>query len=428
MERTANTAPSVNAMDRRVARPGERRRTLLVRLGLGAGVLGLVALLWFATPGANTLSVEGATLRMATVVRAPFRDFVPLRGEVAPLHTVVVSAIVGGQVAELVATDGARVAAQSPLARLSNPQLELEVASRSADIAGQLSAISGQRLGVERNRRDGDRDVADATNTLFKAEAELAKKQTLLARGILNQAAVDPLAVEVAYQRRRVAALSDGRSAEAADLADQSARIGTTQRQLRESLAMVRRSVEALIVRAPVSGQLTAFALQPGQTVKPGDPLGQIDSDGAWKLVADVDQFYLARTRAGQQAVADINGRAVPVHVARLLPQVSQGRFRIELSFDGAPPPLNRGQTLDVRLILGADQTAIIAPSGGWLDANGAIAFVVSADGRQAVRRSIVIARRNPDQVEVISGLAPGEKIVTTALSTYAPYQALAIR
>ncbi|MFM9828483.1 MAG: efflux RND transporter periplasmic adaptor subunit [Sphingomonas sp.] len=399
-----------------------------MRTGLAAGIAGAAALLWLATPGANTLAVDGDAIRTGQVVRAAFQDFVPIRGEVAPLHTVVVSVIAGGQVADLIASDGTLVSAGSPLARLTNPSLELDVASRSADIAGQLSAISGQRLSVERNRRDGDRDVADATNTLLKAETELAKKRTLFDKGIVNQAAVDPLAAEVAYQRRRVAALSDGRSVEAGVLADQAARIGTTQAQLRDSLAMVRRSVESLTVRAPVAGQLTAFTLQPGQTLKPGDPIGQIDSDGAWKLVADVDQFYLARTRAGQSAIADINGRAVALHVAKLLPQVSAGRFRIELSFDRPPPALNRGQTLDVRLILGADQPAIVAPSGGWLDGNGATAFVVRADGKRAVRRAISIGRRNPDQVEVTSGLAPGESIVTTALSAYAPYQSLTIR
>ncbi len=428
MDSKAISAASGAAMDRRVERPAAKRRKFVIRTAIGAGVIGGAALLWVATPGANTLAVDGGTIRTAPVVRAAFRDFVPIRGEVAPLHTVVVSAIAGGQVAELIASDGAMVVAGSPLARLSNPSLELEVASRSADIAGQLSAISGQRLSVERSRRDGDRDVADATNTLLKAETELAKKRTLLDKGIVNQAAVDPLAAEVAYQRRRVAALSDGRSVEAGVLADQAARIGTTQAQLRESLAMVRRSVEALTVRAPVAGQLTAFTLQPGQTLKPGDSIGQIDSDGAWKLVADVDQFYLARTRTGQPAVADINGAAVAMHVAKLLPQVSGGRFRIELAFDAPPPRLNRGQTLDVRLVLGADQPAIVAPSGGWLDANGASAFVMSADGRRAARRAISIGRRNPDQVEITSGLAPGEKIVTTALSAYAPYQSLIIR
>jgi HlyD family secretion protein len=191
---------------------------------------------------------------------------------------------------------------------------------------------------------------------------------------------------------------------------------------------MVRASLSALVLRAPVAGRLTAFTLQPGQTLKAGDPVGQIDSEGQWKLTADVDQFYLGRVRAGLGAAADIDGRSYPMAVIKILPQVTEGRFRVELGFRGtAPTGLNRGQTLDVRLVLGADRPAVVAPSGGWLDAGGTTAFVLDGD-KKAVRRAIVTGRRNPDQVEIVSGLAPGERIVTTALGTYTPFQTLLIR
>jgi HlyD family secretion protein len=416
------------AMDRRIERPHAKRRRLIVRVAIGAAIV-LVALLgWWLMPGANALTVEAAAVRTGVVTRAPFRDFVPLRAEVAPLRTVFVTAISGGQVAALTATDGAMVAAGAPIARLSNPSLELEVASRSADIAGQLSAISGQRLSVQNTRQDGARDLADARNALSKAQTLLAQKQVLFDKGIITRAAIDPVRDDVVYQRDRVAALVRGTSEAGVTLADQSSGIAATAQQLRESLAMVRASLSALVLRAPVGGRLTAFTLQPGQMLKSGDPVGQIDSEGQWKLTADVDQFYLGRVRTGLAAIADLDGRSYPMTVLKVLPQVTEGRFRVELGFRGNPPAgLNRGQTLDVRLVLGADRPAIVAPSGGWLDAGGTTAFVLDGDAK-AVRRAIVTARRNPDQVEIVSGLAPGERIVTTALTTYAPFQTLLLR
>jgi HlyD family secretion protein len=341
---------------------------------------------------------------------------------------VFVTAISGGQVAEIASSDGVMVAAGTPLARLSNPALELDVASRSADIAGQLSAISGQRLSVQTARQTSGRDVADARNALSKAQTLLAQKQVLFEKGIITRAAIDPVRQDVTFQTARVAALDTGMAQAGATLADQSAGIAATARQLRESLAMVRASLSALVLRAPVAGRLTAFTLQPGQTLKSGDPVGQIDSEGQWKLTADVDQYYLGRVRTGLAATADLDGRSYPMTVLKILPQVTEGRFRIELAFRGAAPiGLNRGQTLDVRLVLGADRPAVVAPSGGWLDAGGTTAFVLDGDAR-AVRRAIVTGRRNPDQVEIVSGLAPGERIVTTALNTYAPFQTLLIR
>ena len=418
-----------SAMDRRVERPDAARRKTILRAAAALVLLAVALSLYLLLPSANSLAVDGDAIRTGEVVRAPFQDYVPLRAEAAPAQTVIVTTVSGGQVADLIASDGARVASGQPLAQLTNPALELDVASRSADIAGQLSAISGQRLSVQRNRFDSEREVADATNALNQAQEELRKKQFLLGKGIVNQAAVQPAADEVAYRRRRVAALAQGRSAEGATLADQSARIGDTAAQLRESLAMVRGSLSGLTVRAPVAGLLTGFTLQPGQMLKPGDPVGQIDSADDWKLTADVDQFYLPRVRLGQRALVTLDGGMVKAHIAKVLPQVADGRFRIELAFDGpSPAGLNRGQSVDVRLILGADRPAVVAPAGGWLDAGGSTAFVLEDGGDRAVRRPITTGRRNPDQVEVTSGLAPGERIVTTGLGPYAPYQTLIIR
>ena len=421
-------AASGAAMDRRIERPNAKRRRLIVRGAIGAAIAMVCLLLWLLMPGTNSLTIDAAAIRTGEVTRAPFRDFVPLRAEVAPLRTVFVTAISGGQVAELVATDGSMVVAGAPLARLTNPALELDVASRSAEIAGQLSATSGQRLSVQNSRESGARDLADARNARSKTQTLLAQKQVLFDKGIITRAAIDPVRDDLTYQNARVEALERGTASAGATLADQSNGIAATAQQLRESLAMVRQSLSALILRAPVGGRLTAFTLQPGQTLKSGDPVGQIDSEGQWKLTADVDQYYLGRVRTGLSATADLDGTSYPMTVLKVLPQVTNGRFRVELAFRGTPPDdLNRGQTLDVRLVLGADRPAIVAPSGGWLDAGGTTAFVLDGNGK-AVRRAIVTARRNPDQVEIVSGLAPGDRIITTALGSYASFQTLLIR
>ena len=171
---------------------------------------------------------------------------------------------------------------------------------------------------------------------------------------------------------------------------------------------------------------LTDFDLQPGQTLKPGDAVGQVDSEGAWKLSADVDQFYLGQAKVGQRATATLGDQTIILHVIRILPQVTDGRFKVELGFDKAPPAgLNRGQTLDVRLVLGADKPAVVAPAGGWLDGGGSVAFVMNENGHEATKRAIATVRRNPDQVEVTSGLQPGETIVTSPIAADVKYDHL---
>lgn len=415
-------------MDRRIERPHARRRRTAIRVATGLAVVVAAATGWWFMPGSQSLAVETTTIRIAPVTRAAFADYVPLRAQVAPLQTVYVTAVSGGQVEALLASDGQSVAAGAPLARLANPSLALDVASRSANIAGQLSSISGQRLSIQQSREQTERDIAAARNDLAKAEALLRQKQILFDKTIVTAAALAPVRDEVTYQRARLAALTRAAQEARRMLAEQASGVDATAGELRESLAMTRAGLAALIVRAPVAGRLTAFTLQPGQMVKPGDAVGQVDSEHAWKLTADVDQFYLGRVRTGLAAVADLDGRSVPLTVLKVLPQVTDGRFRVELGFKAAPPAgLNRGQTLDVRLTLGADRPAVVAPSGGWLDAGGTTAFVLASDAR-AVRRAITTGRRNPDQVEVTSGLAPGDRIIASPLAAYAPYQTLLIR
>ncbi|MBV7257412.1 HlyD family efflux transporter periplasmic adaptor subunit [Pacificimonas sp. WHA3] len=412
-------------MDRRIEAPKPKSRTWAVRLGIGLVAILAILFGYRLIPASGSLTVDAAMIRTGEVVRAPFQDYVPLRAKVAPFSTTFVASVAGGQVEALIASDGQLVTKGDALVRLTNPALELDVASRSADIAGQLGNVSGQRLAVQRGRFEGDKDLAEARNALMKAEEDYQAKAFLFERQIVNQAALDPVAAEVAFRRARLHALEQSRASEQGVLASQSARIGRTEAQLNRSLAMVRRSLDALTIRGPVSGRLTAFTLQAGQTLTPGDPVGQIDSEGRWKLIADVDQFYLGRVETGLAARATIGGKVLPMTVIKVLPQVTDGQFRIELGFTEEPSAqLNRGQTIDVRLVLGADRPALVAPSGGWLDGNGTSAFVMDGEGR-AHRRAITSGRRNPDQVEITSGLSAGDRIVTSATGSYADYDTL---
>ncbi|MGT2516849.1 efflux RND transporter periplasmic adaptor subunit (plasmid) [Sphingomonas panni] len=349
------------------------------------------------------------------MTRGAFDDYLPVRATVAPRLTTLVGVLAGGQVEQLLVQDGAMVAAGQPLATLANPELRLDVLTREAAIASQLGAIAGEGLGIERSRLDRSAQVAQAEYDLIKARRDLAIRQQLFDKGIVSEAGVAGYRAEAEYQARRLAQLRSGAGTEARITATQGQRLADTQARLSGNLAAVRGGLSALTVRAPAAGRLTNFTLQPGQTLKPGDPAGQVDSEGSWKLTADVDEYYLGRVAVGQKARAE----GATLTVSKVLPAVKEGRFRVELTFDTTPANLNRGQTLDIRITLGAASKAVVAPVGGWLAAdNGAFAFVVDADGTHATRRPVKLGRRNPEAVEILSGLNPGERIVTTNTSS----------
>lgn len=410
----ANTPPGA-AMDRRVERPPTpwwRRPRFLIAVAVAiAGIA-----VWRMLPASGSTDVTAADVETGTVARAPFADYLPVRASVAPRVTTLVGVLSGGQVEKLLVQDGAMVTDGQPLATLANPSLKLDVLTREAQIASQLGGVAGENLGIERNRLDRAGQVSQANYDLIKAQRDLAIRQQLHDQGFLADAGVKSYADEVAYQRKRLAQLQSGSAAEARITATQGARLEDTRNRLSSNLSAVRAGLDALVVRAPAAGRLTNFTLQPGQTLKPGDPAGQIDSEGAWKLTADVDEYYLGRVAVGQKASAD----GARLTVAKVLPAVKDGRFRVELTFDGtAPAGLNRGQTVDIRITLGSTAPALVAPVGGWLETGGGgTAFVIDADGGHARRRIIRTGRRNPEQVEILSGLNPGDRLVTSSLSS----------
>ncbi|WP_243692091.1 HlyD family efflux transporter periplasmic adaptor subunit [Caulobacter sp. BK020] len=424
---SSTTAPG--GMDRRIERRWRPTPAQLWATGLVAlAVAGLLA--WGLSPKAGTVDVEAATLSFGEVVRAPYLDYAPLRAEVAPAETTFIAAETSGRVEAVLAADGDLVAAGQELARLSNPQLSLEVTAREADIAARLSDNTGRLMSLKGAEESREQALADTAHALSRARQDLDRRQVLLAKAMLSPAAVQPYLEEVDYQKERLATLRAAQRSDAAFYAEQRAQAARSAQDLRRSLAETRAGRSALVVRAPTAGRLTAFDLKPGQAVAMGSALGQVDAEGAYKLRAKLDEFYLPRLSVGQGAQATVRDHAVSARVTKVFPQVADGRATLELAFDGAAPGgLRRGETIDLRLSLGRPQAAVVAPSGAWLsDTGGAWAFVVSADGQRAERRAITLGRRNPEQAEVLSGLKPGERIVTAGAQDVAKAKGLRIR
>jgi HlyD family secretion protein len=191
--------------------------------------------------------------------------------------------------------------------------------------------------------------------------------------------------------------------------------------QLDAGLKVVNDAIEGLAVRAPIAGRLTDFRLQLGEIVKSEQRIGRIDDPSQFKLTAQIDEYFLGSVLTGKKGSVNVNGRDYAVEVSRVFPQITDGRFLIELLFTGdAPPEMNPGQGAETRITLGGASPGLILPNDAFLsDTGGAWAFVLTPDGRSAERRKIRVGRRNNSQVEVTSGLAPGERVI---VSTYAGF------
>ena len=410
-------AVSGGAMDRVIQRKRIDKRVLIA--GGATAILLLMLIFWLFAPRSDSQTVNPTRLSISQVQQGTFEDFLPLRARVAPLVTVYLDAVEGGRVEQLAVEDGATVTKGQLLAVLSNADLQLSTLARQTEVEQQLNNMRSQELALQQTRSANRRELNQALTDLSKAQRLYDLQQPLARKGFVAGKAFNDTKDDLAYQRNRLAILRSSIAEDEALQASQLGQLRASTSSLNQSLSIARSSLSQLFLRAPVSGQLSGFSIQLGQSLQQGERLGQIDSAGRNKLEADVDEFYLGRVAVGQTASIEIDGKTYALKVSKIYPQVRSGQFRIDLVFDGPEPPsIQRGQTMSTKLTLGDSSRAVLVPNGAFFnDTGGNWVFVVDENGRSATRRAVQLGRRNNDFIEVLDGLKPGERVVTSTYS-----------
>ena len=414
-------AISGQAMDRVVERrPFWRRRGLVAAVILAAAA----GALWFfflRSDGGQSLAVAGSNITTGRVTRGRFDDVIEVRGRVTPLRTTYVDTASGGQVEKILIEDGARVTRGQLICELSNTQLQLDLISREAQITEQMNDLRGLELAQEQTRLVHEREMVEVQYQIKRLTRQMANSERLVGSGVSPRNELDDMKDELAYYQKRLKVQTDTRAAADKLQRAQLVQLRTANQQLNKNLEIARKNLESLKVKAPADGQLSAFTLEVGQSLAPGDRIAQIDDPEHYKLIADLDEFYLNRVDIGQRADYPLDGKSYQLQVAKIRPQVQNGQFQVELVFVGqAPAAVRRGQTAQVRLQLGQPTDATLVPNAAFYnDTGGTWVFVVSGDHTRAVRRTVRLGRRNPKHIEVLDGLSVGEEIVTSPYTNY---------
>jgi len=412
---------TAQAMDRPLRRSkwSPLRWSLAVQVAaaaLATALLGLLAVRLVAGAGGGTLRIPAGQVVVARAERGVFRDLIPLNTSVVPRETVYVDAIDGGRVDRVFVEAGDSVEQGQPLIELSNTNLALQVIQQESQINQAISQLQQNEIALEQNELANDRSLADIDYNIVRLQRSAARREGLAGRGLLSGEERDTVVDELAYYHHLKPIQTDSNRRQS-DLRDRLLPDIHHQVQiLRGNLTVVHEKLNGLVIRAPVTGKVTALDLKVGETRAPGQRLAEVTPAMGMKLVADVDEFYLTRVRIGQTATVNLDARAVTLTVRRVSPQVVNGQFRIDLDFEGASPAaLVAGATAQGTLRLGGDTAAVVLPSGPYLERTGGNwVFVVARDGRTAMRRPLRAGRRTIEQLEVLSGLAPGERVITS--------------
>lgn len=365
----------------------------------------------------RTMRLPEQQTTIASVSYGAFEDITPIRGTIQPLNSVYLDAVDGGVVEQVLVEEGSFVEAGQPLIQLSNTDLRLNVARNDTSITEQLNNLSNISNGLETTKLSTDRQLIEIEYRLIVLERQEQRLKQLATDSLVSKEQYESIVDELNYQRKLRANTRARQSLEDRIRNDRMAQIALQVNKLEENLELSQSSFENLLVRAPISGQLTSLPVEIGENKIRGQRLGQIDVIEQFKIVAQVDEYYVTRVNTDQSAPFTLAGQQFQARVIKIYPEITDGTFTIDLVFDGSVPDnIRRGQTLQLDLTLGSAVESLLIPLGSYIqETGGTWVFMVDNNGEYASRRTIRTGRRNNRFIEVIDGLSTGDRIITSS-------------
>lgn len=388
-------------------------------------VLGFVAFSMITKK--KTFNVKKSEISIKTVESAYFEDFMVFQARVEPMNSILVNIIEGGSVQEIFVSNGDNVVKGQPLARLYNPNTELNYMQQETSIIEQINNLNKAKLDLRNQELNLAKDLVSIEHDFMDAKNQYDLNKKLFEQEILAKNDWEKTQENFRFQKERINIIKQSVTKEKQANQIQIGQLNQSIGIMEKSLTILRSNKKNFLVVAPLSGRLSSFEPVLGQSYQQGQTLGKIDVMKGYKLLADVDEFYLSKIKQGQTGTVDFNGKEVKVSIAKVIPEIKSGRFQVELNFvSNENLDLQQGLSFAVRLNLSEKTKSLVLSKGSFYeDTSGKWIFVVN--GNKAEKREIKIGRENPLYYEILEGLKEGEKVVTSTYKDYKEVEVLNI-
>jgi len=419
----------LNTVDRVIQKKKWSTKRLMTIAGI-AGVVVLVAGSIFFTSGKSKLNVDTERITVSEIKKGAFQEFIPVNGVVLPLTTIYLDAVEGGRVEEKYVEDGASLKKGDPIIRLSNTDLELSLANQETAVYAAQTQMQISHNNAQQNTITKLNQMADVDNAYKEAERIYNLDKKLLDQKAIGLQEYKAAENAYIYQLRRKKLTTQILKQDTTLIRQEDEQAREQYAHNKSTLLLMRKKVADLTVRSPIDGQLTSMDAEVGQNKNKGEHLGQIDAQGGFKVQVDVEEHYLSRIYNGLMGDFSFAGKTYKLTIKKVFTQVTSGRFKVDMQFVGeVPKGIRKGQTLQIRLALSDETTATLVPKGGFYQQTGGNwIFKVSEDGKTAFKTDIQIGRQNPDYYEVLQGLKPGDKVITSSYENYGDIQELVLK
>ena len=387
---------------------------------LGA-LLAVFVVYLIARPNNKTLRVDKDTVTISSAVKGEFNDYIRISGRVQPMTTIQLSPQEGGIVEKILIEEGSPVKAGDAILILNNDNLDLQILNSEAELAEKENILRNTQIQMEQQKLDVRQNVLEYGTNVERLRRAYEQQKALYEDKLI--AKEEYLKAEEDYQLalQKYNLMTERSRQDSLYRGTQIDRMEESLENMQLNMSMIRRRKSNLIVKAPIDGELGLLDVVLGQSIAAGTKIGQINSVGLYKVEAQIDEHYIDRVIAGLEATFERQGETYSTVIRKVYPEVRDGKFKADFKFDGEQPDnIRSGQTYYLNLQLGQPEEAVIIPRGTFYQKTGGKwIYVVNKEGTKAVKREIRIGRQNPQYYEVLEGLEPGERVITSGYDTY---------
>lgn len=386
----------------------------------GVLLAGFVAYI-FLRDNVSTLRVNAETISTSKVIKGEFNDYIRISGQVQPMTTIQLSPLETGVVKEIFIEEGSLVKTGTPILRLTNENLDMQILNSEADLAEKENLLRNTMISMEQQRLSVNQDMLQYEMEVRRSKRAYESQKALYEENLI--AREDYLKAEEDYL------LAEGKLKLIRERSVQDSLYRSVQvKQMQESLSnmrinmqMIRKRKDNLVITAPIDGELGLLDVVLGQSVPSGSKIGQINNLDSYKIEAQIDEHYIDRVVSGLEADFERQDETYQAVIRKVYPEVRDGKFKADFKFSGAQPEnIRTGQTYYLNLQLGQSEEAVMIPRGTFYQKTGGRwIYVLTEDGSKAFKREIRIGRQNPQYYEVLEGLQPGEKVITSGYDNF---------
>lgn len=379
---------------------------------------------------ASTLKVSRDELTVSEVQRAEFKDYVRTNGQVLPIQVVQISPEEGGIVMEKVVEEGTHVKKGDIIVRLSNSNLDLQILNAEAELAEKQNLLRNTQVAMQQDRLNNQTEQAQLDMDTHRKQRTFEQNKRLYQEKLISREDYIKSHEDYQLSAKKRSLVSKRLKQDSIYRTVQMDQMEDNLQNMRRNVVLVRQRKDKLCVRSAIDGELGLLDVELGQSIQPGQKIGQLNDLSDYKVQAQIDEHYIDRVRQGLTATFTRGDKQYQLQVRKVYPEVREGKFRCDFIFRGERPEnIRTGQTYYIDLELGQPEQAIIIPRGTFFQTTGGQwIFVLSADGSKAYRRQIRIGRQNPQHYEVLEGLEPGERVVTSGYEAFKDNEVLIIK